>query len=224
MKRSIFNFVLLGTSLLAASAALGFGQDGVLFTRTYKLGEKVSYTASHGMKDSARAAETLDVDLTVTKALEQGTAELRVHFANVHTSNPDDAGTPDLTVPMAKHNMPTGFSPRDRTAEAALPFLFLAASTVGKPVKVGDEEPMSWQSDLMGFEGSTKVLEITTDQKRLKALIKVKVNIQGNFVGDLTFTSNYDLADGSLIASTGEFVVGSLVQEFKFTRKREGAQ
>ncbi|MFI5385375.1 MAG: hypothetical protein ACHQ50_04555 [Fimbriimonadales bacterium] len=222
MNRNLIVAVGLGTSLLAASLALGVDQEGTPFTRIYKLGEKVTYSTSHGLKGGQASAETLDVELTVKKLLDRGRAELGVHFSDVHSSDPRDAATPDLTLATGDHNMPTGFSPKDRTAEAALPFLFLASSTIDKPVKVGDEAPLKWHSDLVGFDGTIKVLEISTEKKTLKALIKVKMDVQGNVAGDLTFTSSYNLIDGSLIASVGEFPMGSMVQEFKFSRKQAG--
>jgi len=189
-----------------------------LFARTYTVGEKESYSASQSLKNTADSASSVDIDLTVTKLLDQGKADIGVHFSDLKVAPGAGALAPDLTLATGPNNMPVDFSPKDRTTEATLPFMFLAGATMDKQAIVGDEAPLKWHCSLIDFDGTIKVLEIS-DKKTLRARIKVAVGVQGLKLGDMTLTSDYSLPDCSLIGSSGEFTIGAIVQDFKFTKK-----
>ena len=220
MRRHVVTAISIAVAMSCASGALSVGEDGTPLSRTYKVGDKITYTVLHSIKNSTDAPEAVDVDLTVKKLLDGGKAQLGVHFYNQHLASPDDsAKVPDFVFSTGDHNMPADFMPHDRTIDIAIPFLFLANATADKTVKVGDEVPVAWKTHLMGFEDSVKLVDVSPETERWKTLVKVKWTVQGHDAGELTVTSNLDSTDGSLVDAVGEIPMGAFVQVFKFTRK-----
>jgi hypothetical protein len=210
---------LVLSAIFAASIAAP--QDMVNFARTYKVGDKATYTVSFETKLFGGHAMSVDVGLTTLKVLENGMAQVLAHESNKQASGQgtDTTKIPeDLTFTLAANNMPDKFTPRDDASQFEF-FLFIASSTPGKAVKVGDDLPWSWSTESISLSGSSKVLEISADKKKLKALITQRMKFKAQDVGGFTLTSNYDLKDGSLIDSAGEFVVADFKQQLKFVRK-----
>ncbi|MFI5385388.1 MAG: hypothetical protein ACHQ50_04620 [Fimbriimonadales bacterium] len=208
--------------LLAVPGAFAQTPAGTPFTRIYKQGEKVGYTVNHVVKLLGTHTLNVDIGLTVSKVLEKGRAELHVHWSNLHTDPNESASLPaDMTIQTGPNNMAEHFAPTQGEIGFYVAFLQLASATADKPVNAGDEVPVSWDggNGSMAFKGTLKVLEITPEKKRLKALIKAKPSFGGQEAGEITLTSTYDLTDGSLIQSTGAFMLGTNAQDFTFTRK-----
>jgi len=211
------------TALLLAASGVTAGQDASTFKRIYTAGEKRSYSIDIDQKDKAGTTTSVDLDLTVAKVQDTG-VDLAVHFSNLQSVEVAGKVSEDRTVPMGPHNLPLNATFQDRTTEAALPFFFLAGATSDKAAKAGDETPIQWKCNLMGFDGSVKVLSISNG--RIKSLVKAKVQIQGIEVGDIAFTSDESLPGCALIDSVGaltfsaRFGGSSLVEEFKITQRK----
>jgi hypothetical protein len=220
-------------SLFAASVCFSPSrliQESVPFTRTYKVGEQSTYTVTGTVGIAGAGSTTVDIGLTVAKLLENGRAQIRTHMSNQQVTGSMQAATlpGDKVVALSDHNMPSSIGMTG--VEEFLLFLFIANSTVDKPVKAGEEYPWTWkggagtdksgQTLAIGLDGSTKVLEISSEKKQLKALIKLKMQMNGTEAGAFTFTSIYNLADLSLVQSVGKFEFGaSTIFDFKIAKK-----
>ncbi|HWA84274.1 MAG TPA: hypothetical protein VG820_12595 [Fimbriimonadaceae bacterium] len=197
-------------------------QDAVNFARTYEAGAKSTYAASFSTKLMGGHSISFDIDVSVKKLPEKGKASVLVHMGNKQTTGEGNDTTQlpgDLTYTLAGNNMPEHFAATQGDASVFELFLFLAGSTTDKTAKVGEEVPWSWSDGPIAFKGSTKVLEISPDKKKLKALIVQKMTYSGQEAGTFTLTSTYDLPSGSLISSDGGVEMAGIKQDLKFVRK-----
>ena len=229
--------MLIALPILAANLAFAtpsaLSQDPVKFSRTYKDSETVVYTLTaltKAFEADAPGTITLDIGLTVTKLLPNSNAEATVHISNEKfTGLVKPAAVPtDQKLTFAENNMPRSIS--ISALDQFELVLLLAASTVDKPVKVGEEYPWKWKgatgttptgkNNAVSLDGSTKVLEISAQKKQLKALIKTKMLMDGQSAGEFTFTSVYNISDFSLQQSEGKLSLGkTVVFDFKIVRK-----
>lgn len=218
MKRNTFLAGTFAATLTLCSAMSG--QEEVPFARRYKPDEKVTYTETMNIP-GVNATIAVDIDVTVLKVAENGRAGLQMHMSGKHeTGTSQEAPIPaDVLVQTTARNMPVKFEPVMGSIDFMDLFLLLASSTSDKKVKVGDEENWVWAGGQMSFAGTTKILSISMKDKQIKTQIKTKLMVQGQDAGNLTFTSTYDLSDGSLIQSdaAGE---GPIKQTIKIVRKK----
>lgn len=210
--------------LAAPVAATGFShpQDTANFSRTYKVGAKSTYVATFSTELLGHHTLSVDMALSVTKLTAEGKPQVLVHMSNKQTTGEGNDTTVlpgDLSYTLGANCMPVHFAATQGDASFFELVLFMAASTVDKQVKVGDDIPWSWSDGPVALKGSTKVLEISTDKKRLKALITQKMTMGGQEAGTFSLTSNYDLTDGSLIDSEGTLAISDIKQGLKFVRK-----
>ncbi|HVT14193.1 MAG TPA: hypothetical protein VHE55_18165 [Fimbriimonadaceae bacterium] len=212
--------VLLG--VLASLAGAPRPQDAANFTRTYTVGAKSSYVTTFSTKLLGGHSISVDIDVSVKKLSDKGAATVLLHMSNKQTTGEGNDTTvlpDDLTYTLAANNMPEHFAATQHDASIFEMFLFLAGSTTDKTAKVGEEVPWSWSDGPIAFKGSTKVLEISPDKKKLKALIVQKMTFSGQEAGTFTLTSTYDLPSGSLISSDGGVEMAGIKQDLKFVRK-----
>ncbi|HTQ11166.1 MAG TPA: hypothetical protein VMI31_13950 [Fimbriimonadaceae bacterium] len=199
-----------------------FAQAGTPFARAYKLGEKTTYHVTHVVKFMGTHSMSIDIQLTAAKLLDKGRAELGVHWSNLQKDADDETAMPnDFSFKTAANNLPDHFAITQGSTTFYALFLMLASATADKPVTVGDEIPINWDGadGNLAFKGTIKILEISAEKKRLKALVKVKTTLGGQDAGEFALTSTYDTTDGSLVQSVGAFTVAGNAQEFTFTRK-----
>lgn len=205
----------LATLVIAPMAGSAIRSD-TSFSRVYKLGDKATYRLTHTFKDGSAGADTVEVDVTATKLLDHGRAELAIHFHDAHFQDGSPL-PPDVTVSTGDHNIPASFSPSGPNAQVFLPFFFLAGFTFDAPVKVGDTAHASaWPEAAMGFDATATILQSAADQ--VKEQLKGKATTQGHPIADITMTITDRAADGSLVTADAELTFGSFVQDLNFTR------
>jgi hypothetical protein len=215
--------VLCLSVAVLASSTFAAAQDAPAFARNYKLGERATYTFTHSIKLMGVHTMSLDITQTATKLLPKGRAELKFHMSNLHVEENDTTKlADDLTIQTGAHNMPDKFTPTQGSTDIFEFIMMIAGSTTDKAAIVGHEEPWKWDGGPLTFSGTTKVLEITPDKKKMKALISGKLQFGGQEMGDLSFTTTYDLADGSMLQSDGLFKVAGIDQTMKFVRQAPG--
>jgi hypothetical protein len=151
-----------------------------------------------------------------------GHPEVLVQMANKQTTGEgtDTTTLPgDLTYVLGPNNMPVHFAVKQGDASFLQLILFLAGSTVDKPVKFGEVIPWSWSDGQLAFTGATQIVGVSAEKKQLKAAIKQKMTFGGQEIGTFSLMSTYDIATGALVESVGEFASGTTKQGVKFVRK-----
>ena|SRR5579862_5497749 len=193
---------LLLTSLLSTSLQ---AQDEAVFSRTYKVGDKSTYSLKFG--DAHGMISGTEV-LTVQQLLDGGRAEVRAHLDDLQAKIEGGQAPPvtatDIVTKTVAHNMPEKFDAVEGNFNIICFFAMASSATLDKKVKAGTEESWTWTGGEFAVKGTTKVLELSLATKRLKAEIKVTATVKGTNPLEMTFTSTFDLADGSLIESHGK--------------------
>jgi hypothetical protein len=225
MNRPVFFLAVLVASALASTAAAP--QDQANFARTPKVGDKATYAFSHAIP-GFKVTLTADISVAVSKIVSNVGPVLSFHMANMRSAVP--AGTTDSTkiaddesIQLAAQNLPKGYVAKLGSSGFGFMLYTWVSSTMDKPVKAGDEAPWKTSVDMggqgiMSLDGTMKIVEVSTANKRLKAQITAKITGNGQNYGTFTNLSTFSLPDCTLVESVGDFHVGT-VQEVKFTRK-----
>ncbi len=198
-------------------------EDEANFARTYKAGEKVTYSATMG---DAHNSMTADLVFEVNKVLPSGRAEVAFHLDNVNVKveggqQPTIVAT-GVTVKTSAHNMPETFKAEDGNFNIIGFFGMVAGCTLDKKVTAGASGSWTWSGGDLEFKGNTKVLKVDLGARRLEAEIKATGTHKGKDPLGITFTSTFDLADGSLVESKGRLgPPGNESQAFEMTFKRK---
>jgi|GEM_PF-2950899 len=192
-------------AIVGFQAAPILAQDEVMFARSYKMGEKVTYSTALG--DTGHSL-TADVVFTVQKVLPSGRAALHLQLENFHIK-PEGTpvppiGSDGLDVQTASHNLPDKFTLGNGPVNIVGLFAMAAACTLDTKVKAGASGDWTWTGADVEMKGTTKVVSVDVTAKRLKAEIKVTATHNGKDPLDMTLTSTFDLVDGSLVESTGK--------------------
>ena len=213
-------------SLCLAALALrlpAVAQDGAMFGRTYKAGEKVTYSVSMG---DARGSLTGDLVFEVQKVLQDGRAEVVFHVDNLKDKSASGEGpkivATGVTVTTAAHNLPAKYRWEQGTYNGLGFFVMVAGSTLDKRVRAGDQEVWTWAGENVTLKGTTKILSIDPGSKLLEARIQASGTYLRSIGFELDLKSTFSLTDGSLVEANGSWYQFNGDKTVALTIKRKG--
>lgn len=201
---------MLLKSLLAITLAGFVVADGVKLARTYPDKQSKTYIVSALNKE-----REFKFDGTFTYLVEgpagEGLTKVKVTCPSAEVTiqgNVQESQSVDTTLTFDAHGLPTD-CPADDAMMAVL-VTSLSGFMPATDVEVGKSFPVKWAKGGHDFQGSATLEKIEEKEGKKTGTIKLKAEFtpSGETPGILETSSEVDLADGSLITSTGNLRIG----------------
>jgi hypothetical protein len=208
---------LLVTLAFGHTAIARSGADSFDFKRTFKPNTKVSYTykaGPHGEKEMFICQYTETITTVTADGANVNFTVVKLDIPGLGASDP----VPPLTSKVGLDNMPAAANIKD-SSEFVI-FGCVSGITPNKSSKLGDKLKVHWQNDSkdVSFEGSGTIKSVDASSKTLSVDWNIQMTPSYTTGGTFKLLSTYNLADCSLVRSTGTFTIGQTVMDVNVTQ------